>query len=148
MEVRAREQLQLLGSDPLMQSFATNDICNMRSIKLRQSSKIQRLGETLIAAGFVTLDDQAKVLGIPRSTAWTILRGAHKGSGLSAATINCMINSPKLPWAVRIIILEYVEEKTGGLYGHTKSQLRRFKAKITTDAQLDFAGRTPLFLAK
>ena len=47
-----------------MQSFATNDICNMRSIKLRQSSKIQRLGETLIAAGFVTLDDQAKVLGV------------------------------------------------------------------------------------
>ena len=53
-----------------------------------------------------------------------------------------MINSPMLPSAVRVIILEYVEEKTGGLYGHTKSQQRRFKAKITTDAQLDLAGRS------
>ena len=42
-------------------------------VKARQSSKIRELGEALITAGFVSLDAQARVLGLPRSTAWTIL---------------------------------------------------------------------------
>jgi hypothetical protein len=47
-------------------------------LKARQSLKIQE-----IAAGFVTLDKQAKALGVPRSTAWTIVAALHKKSGLS-----------------------------------------------------------------
>ena len=39
-----------------------------RELKARQSSKIREIGAALITAGFVSLDAQAKVLGLPRST--------------------------------------------------------------------------------
>jgi hypothetical protein len=51
-------------------------------VKARQASKIREIGEALITTGFVSLDAQAKVLGLPRSTAWTILSTKHKGPGL------------------------------------------------------------------
>src|SRR5437899_6522902 len=53
-------------------------------LKIRQGCKIKELGDALIAAGYVTLGQQAQALGLARSTAWTILRASHKGSGLSA----------------------------------------------------------------
>ena len=109
----------------------------LHDIKVRQSLKIRCLSEALVVAGFVKLDDQAKVLGLPRSTAWTIFRSTHKGSGLSAATINRMLRSPTLPMAVREKIIEYVKEKTAGLYGHNKAQLRKFYAQIASDALRD-----------
>jgi hypothetical protein len=39
-----------------------------------------------------------------------------------------MLYSPELPPNVRVTILEYVEEKLAGLYGHNKKQLSRFTA--------------------
>jgi hypothetical protein len=66
-------------------------------MKARQSSKIRELAETVEAAGFLTLDEQAEILGVPRSTAWTIRRGSHKASGLSASIINRMLAAPMLP---------------------------------------------------
>ena len=111
--------------------------CTLNDIKDRQSSKIRRLGETLIAAGFKTLDDQAQVLRLPRSTAWTVLKGAHKASGLSAATINRMLSSPTLPLATRVAIVEYIKEKTAGLYGHSETQLQKFSAQIKADVVFD-----------
>src|SRR5262245_7880165 len=74
--------------------------------KARQSSKIRELAEAVEAAGFLTLDEQAKVLGVPRSTAWTIRRASHKASGLSASIINRMLAAPELPLMVRAKILE------------------------------------------
>ena len=41
-------------------------------MKARQSSKISELAEAVKSAGFLTLDEQAKALGLSRSTAWTI----------------------------------------------------------------------------
>jgi hypothetical protein len=60
---------------------------NVIEMKAKQSSKIRKIGEALIAAGFRALDEQADALGLSRSTTWTILKGNHKNSGLSAATI-------------------------------------------------------------
>jgi DNA invertase Pin-like site-specific DNA recombinase len=56
-------------------------------MKARQSAKIRELREALVASGFLTLDEQSKALGLSRSTTWTILKGNHKASGLSAAII-------------------------------------------------------------
>jgi predicted DNA-binding transcriptional regulator AlpA len=94
--------------------------------KARQSAKLRELAAVLAASGFVTLDEQAKALGLSRSTAWTILKGSHKASGLSTATISRMLSSPELPQCVRATILTYVEERMAGEYGHNKMQLRRF----------------------
>lgn len=81
--------------------------------------------------GFLTLDEQAKALGLSRSTAWTIRKVSHKGSGLSASIINRMLAAPQLPRAARSKILEYVEEKTAGLYGGSRSQRRKFVARLS-----------------
>src|SRR5262245_18835535 len=100
-------------------------------MKARQSSKIRELGDVLVAMGLQTLDQQADALGLARSTTWTILKGNHKASGLSATVINRMLAAPQLPAPVRTTIHEYIDEKAAGLYGHSKVQLRRFVARLT-----------------
>jgi predicted DNA-binding transcriptional regulator AlpA len=97
-------------------------------MKARQSCKIRELGDALTTAGFLTLDEQARALGLSRSTAWAVLKANHKASGLAAGTVNQMLSSPALPPRVRGTILTYVDEKLAGLYGHNKTQLRRFAA--------------------
>jgi hypothetical protein len=103
-------------------------------LKARQSSKIREIGGALIALGYLALDEQAKALGLARSTAWTILQANHKSSGLSATVINRMLTAPRLPPVVHAIILEYIDERVAGLYGHGKLQLRRFTAHRANQA--------------
>ena len=91
--------------------------------RAQQRLKIEEIGATLAECGFVMLDEQAYVLGLSRSTSWTIIRGTHKTSGLSAMTINRMLANRRLPPRVRLKILEYVAEKMSGAYGDQKHRL-------------------------
>src|SRR6266436_4873569 len=100
-------------------------------MKARQASKIKELGHALVDAGFLTLDEQSKALGLGRSTTWTILRASHKGSGLSAAIIKRMLLWPQLPPLARSIILEYTRDKLAGVYGGSRAQRRRFFARLS-----------------
>ena len=109
--------------------------------KALQSSKIREVAEAVKSAGFLTLDEQAKALGLSRSTAWTIRRASHKASGLSASIINRMLAAPELPALVRTKILEYVEEKAAGLYGGSRSQRRKFAARLSIE-KLPVCGET------
>jgi hypothetical protein len=102
-------------------------------MKARQSSKIRELRDALITAGLLTLDEQANALGLCRSTAWTVLKAYHKGSGLSATVINRMLVSPRLPPLARAKIVEYVQEKTAGLHGHNTMQRRRFTVRLSIE---------------
>ena len=86
-------------------------------MKARQAAKLREIREALIADGVVGLNKQAATLGLSRSTAWTIVTGIHKGSGLSVRTINRMLAMPLLPPTVRSTILDYIKEKTAGNYG-------------------------------
>jgi hypothetical protein len=99
-------------------------------MKALQGAKIREIGEALIDSGFRALDAQANALGLQRSTTWTILKGCHKNSGLSATTIIRMLTSPSLPSLVRIKVLEYVYEKLAGLYGDSPMQLRKFRTRL------------------
>ena len=105
---------------------------SLAAMKARQSSKIREIGEALISTGFVSLDAQAKVLGLPRSTAWTILAAEHKGTGISARIVGRMLSSAQLPALARVKIMEYAEEKAAGIYGGTTTQHRRFASKLTS----------------
>ncbi len=100
------------------------------STRARQSAKITEFAEALIAAGYVHLDEQARALGLSRSTTWTIIRAKHKNSGLSALLIKRVLAQPRLPAVARLKLLEYVEEKSLGMYGHNPSQVRRFLATL------------------
>jgi hypothetical protein len=99
-------------------------------LKAKQAAKLREVGEALRAAGFSTLDKQAEALALCRSTAWSVLRANHKASGLSAAVINRMLAAPQLPSTVREKLLEYVEEKAAGSYGHSYKQGCKFVATL------------------
>ena len=104
---------------------------NSCSARKQQRLKIEQITRTLAECGFVTLDKQAYVLGLSRSTAWTIIRGTHKTSGLSAPTINRMLATGRLPLKVRLKILEYIAEKMSGAYGDRKHCLKAFASRIS-----------------
>src|SRR5262249_19198747 len=93
-------------------------------LKARQSRKIREIGEALVAEGVDTLDDQARALGLCRSTTWTVIKGKHKASGLSASIIERMLASPQLPELARNKVLEYIRERSAGLYGGSRAQQR------------------------
>ena len=103
---------------------------NSCSSRKQQLLKIEEIVTTLAACGFVALDEQAYVLGLSRSTAWTIIRGTHKASGLSATTINRMLATDHLPQRVRLKLLEYIAEKMSGAYGDQGHRLKAFASKI------------------
>ena len=122
------------GTRRQLQRTRLNEPCGTATVadrKTRQAAKIRELGDALIASGIVTLDAQAEALGLSRSTTWTILKGNHKSSGLSAAIINRMLAAPQLPPLVRAKVLEYIEEKTAGLYGDCQPRLRKFVALLS-----------------
>jgi hypothetical protein len=101
-----------------------------REAKAKQAAKIADLRDTLINSGYDTLQKQATALGLLRSTAWHLLNGNYKGSGLSAPIIKRMLSSPRLPEAARDLIQEYVAEKLLGAYGHDRARLKVFRRQL------------------
>lgn len=104
--------------------------CGLRLAKQQQSSKLRELTQALVCEGFASLNAQAKALGLSRSTAWTILSGRHKSTGLTPKIIRRILSSPDLPDKVREKLFEYIDEKHAGTYGHSRAQRRRFGAVV------------------
>ena|ERR1700754_963072 len=100
--------------------------------RARQSAKIREISEALQSAGLERLDEQAEGIGLSRSITWSILRGHHKNSGLSTATISRILATKKLPMPVRDKLLEYVEEKAKGLYGDAPIRIEQFKERLAS----------------
>ena len=101
-------------------------------LKARQCAKIAEFRQALIASGFDSVDAQAAVLGLSRSSTWMILNRNHKASGLSCSVINRIMRSTRLPSAARGKLEEYVQEKLMGKYGHRRQCLRRFRDQLST----------------
>ena len=104
--------------------------CSVSEMKARQVAKMREIRDALVAAGCANLDDQAAALGLSRSTTWTIMRGTHKSSGLTATTLIRMLSAPRLQPSVRKKILEYIAEKSAGRYGTTKERLEKFIDRV------------------
>ena len=62
---------------------------------------VVRIREALIACGYTKLDQQAKALGINRSTAWTIFNTKHKLGRLNNKTTQRILANPNTPPPVR-----------------------------------------------
>jgi hypothetical protein len=103
---------------------------SFNAMKARQCAKIAELRQVLLQAGYHSLDKQAAVLGLSRSTTWAVLQAHHKASGLSGSVIKRMLRSPELPPAAGQWIDEYVAEKLAGKYGHSRPRLRVFRAQV------------------
>src|SRR4051812_9064385 len=104
-------------------------------LKARQSARIKEIGEALVAEGISALDHQARALGLSRSTTWTIVKGNHKNSGLSAAIIERMLLALHLPARVRLKIFQYTHEKRAGQFGDSALRLRKFQARLSAILQ-------------
>jgi hypothetical protein len=98
--------------------------------KEAQTEKIHQIRQALCDEGICGLNEQAAVLGLPRSTAWTVITASHKNTGLSFQTVKRMLGSQQLPPQVRTVLTEYVEEKSRGHYGHDKRASRKFIARL------------------
>jgi len=94
------------------------------------AARENRGAAALVEAGLHGLDEQAEALGLHRSTTWTIVKSQCKATGLTAATINRILASPKLPDSVRTKVLEYAREKSAGNYGHNALRRRKFEAQL------------------
>jgi len=116
---------------------------SMADLKARQAEKIREIAEALVASGFRTVAAQSRLLGLGRSTTWTILRGNHKSSGLSAKIIGRILVSSDLPPRVRAKVLEYVEDKASGRYGHSAKLRRKFISALVAQVTLQGGGRGP-----
>ena len=89
--------------------------CSLAQGRGKYPTKIQDIAGALIAEGYRSLDEQAKALGVHRSTAWTIMKTKHKLDRLSQKTTNNMLANPALPPSVRIVVLQYLTERSDGL---------------------------------
>jgi hypothetical protein len=77
----------------------------------RYTVTLQNISEALIAAGFVSLDEQAKALGIHRATAWTIIKHKHKLDRLQRETVARILANPGTPRSVRSVVEQYAAER-------------------------------------
>jgi hypothetical protein len=77
--------------------------------------ELQHISEALIASGYTRLGQQAKVLGVHRSTAWTIVKTKHKMGRLSDKTTKRILASRELPPAVRSVVQKYMAERSNAL---------------------------------
>jgi len=84
------------------------------------SNELGRISDALISSGYTSLDDQAKALGIGRSTAWTITKNKHKLGRLSAKTINRILANPQTPPTVRALLHQYVAKRCAVVHGKRK----------------------------
>ena len=82
---------------------------------VRRTTPIEHIADALVAAGYTSLDKQAKALGIHRATAWTIIKKKHKLGRLNPDTINRMLANCELPPSVRIVIEQYLAERFDAL---------------------------------
>ena len=78
----------------------------------KNTNRIQDITAALIASGYSSLDEQAKALGVHRSTAWTIIKMKHKLGRLSAKTTARILANPKTPPSVRAVIRQYLAERS------------------------------------
>jgi hypothetical protein len=76
------------------------------------TTPLQQIAEALVQAGHRSLDDQARALGIHRSTTWTIIKTKHKLGRLSAKTTKRILANPNTPPSVRAIVAKYLAERS------------------------------------
>ena len=77
---------------------------NRRREHASRQVPIQLIAEALIKGGYLSLDKQAKALGVHRATAWTIMKKKHKLGRLNNKTARCILANPDTPVSVRAII--------------------------------------------
>lgn len=85
----------------------TSRLEKIRDIQQRQLTRkipSRLIANALIEEGYLSLDAQAKALGLSRSTVWTIMKATQKLGHLNSKTARCILANPSTPVSVRAII--------------------------------------------
>jgi hypothetical protein len=92
-------------------SSASNLVARLEAIRVEQQLKcrgrripIQLIADALIKGGYNSLDDQAKALGLNRSTVWNIMKTKHKLGRLNNKTVRSILANTDTPPSVLVII--------------------------------------------
>jgi hypothetical protein len=96
-----------IGDAPRLKAIPSGEQLNFRGRKI----SIQPIADTLIGAGYTSLDEQAKALGLRRSTTWTIMKTKHKLGHLNNKTVRSILANPDTPVSVRLIIHTMLDRK-------------------------------------
>ena len=91
------------------------------------------IAKALVRSGFTSLDDQAAALGLPRSTAWTIVSGKHKRGRLHANTTMKLLANPSLPLQVRAAVEAYATSVDLFVISRTARRNRRVRNRAQPD---------------
>jgi hypothetical protein len=83
----------------------------LHTSSVRRTIPVQRIADALVEAGYISLDQQARALGVHRATAWTIMRTKHKLGYLNGKTAERMLANPELPTCIRDVLHRYATEK-------------------------------------
>ena len=86
---------------------------------------LRDISEALVACGYTKLDQQAKALGVNRSTAWTIIKTKHKLGRLSTKTTKRILANSVTPSAVRSVVQKYMAERSDVLASRAERLNRR-----------------------
>jgi hypothetical protein len=77
-----------------------------------EPTEFARISEALIASGYISLDEQAKALGVHRNTAWTIVKNKYKLGRLSTKTIDRILTNPRTSPSVRAVDQQYLAKRS------------------------------------
>ena len=84
---------------------------HLNTSSARRTVPVQHIADALVGAGYISLEEQAKALGVHRSTAWTIIKTKHKLGYLNAKTTERMLANPELPPCIRDVLQRYGAER-------------------------------------
>ena len=124
MSKKPPEQSERGGSRPSL-SARLESVRYLNSSEVRRTTPVQHIADALVAAGYSSLDDQAKALGVHRSTAWTIIKTKHKLGHLNAKTTERMLANPELPPCIRDVLQRYAQPKDHLLGRRPKRRIRQ-----------------------
>ena len=113
------------------------DISRRREAQLKYAVKIQHIADAIVAAGYISLDSQAKALGLKRSTEWTIIKTKHKLDRLSGKTTDSMLANLELPPPVRAVVQQYLAERS---VAAGRKRRRRQRRPLTPFARANVVG--------
>ena len=89
---------------------------------------LAEITKALIRCGHTTLDDQARALGLPRSTAWNVINAKHKLGRLRRNTTMKILSHPRLPAEIRAVVEAY----SASVHAHRMPRRRRVECAHRT----------------
>jgi hypothetical protein len=107
------EKIPVVASDGKQSLTARLEkIRDLQEKKLARKIPSRLIADALIEEGYLSLDAQAKALGLNRSTVWTIMKATQKLGRLNSKTALCILANPSTPVSVRAIIDAMFDTKT------------------------------------